>query len=125
MKSLVRAVLLAVLASFLFTLETIVVKAVEGVPLATIVLARSLGQLAWAMPSAIADPRVLRSSRPGLAILRGAFSGVSWWMYFVSFAALPLALATVLSFTSVARCWGRRCAGGAGLRRSWASAAWW
>jgi drug/metabolite transporter (DMT)-like permease len=101
MKSPVRAVLLALLASFLFTLETIVVKAAEGVPLATIVLARSLGQLAWAMPSAIADPRVLRSARPGLAILRGAFSGVSWWMYFVAFATLPLALATVLSFTSV------------------------
>jgi len=101
MKSLLRAVLLAIFAAFLFTLETIVVKAVEGVPLATIVLARALGQLAWALPSVIADARVLRSSRPGLAILRGALSGISWWMYFVSFAALPLALATVLSFTAV------------------------
>lgn len=101
MRSLVRAVLLAVLAAFLFTLETIVVKAVTEVPLATIVLARSVGQLFWALPAVIADPRVLRSSRPGLAILRGALSGVSWWMYFVSFAALPLAMATVLSFTFV------------------------
>jgi drug/metabolite transporter (DMT)-like permease len=101
MKGLVRAVLLAVFASFLFTLETIVVKAITGVPLATIVLARALGQLAWAIPSVIADPGVIRSSRPWLAALRGAFSGVSWWMYFVSFAALPLAMATVLSFTTV------------------------
>jgi drug/metabolite transporter (DMT)-like permease len=102
MSPMMQATLLALAAAFLFTLETVVVKAIEGVPLATIVLARSVGQLAWVMPELLRDPRgLLRTSQLRLNLLRGAMSGVSWYMYFISFAALPLAMATVLSFSSV------------------------
>ncbi|WP_240791062.1 DMT family transporter [Roseomonas sp. AR75] len=102
MTPLARAALLAVASAFLFNLETVVVKAIEGVPLATIVLARAVGQLAWAMPAFARDPiGVMRTGQLKLNLLRGALSGISWYMYFVSFAMLPLATATVLSFTSV------------------------
>ncbi|QYU70684.1 DMT family transporter [Leptolyngbya sp. 15MV] len=102
MNTLARAALLATFSAFLFTLETIVVKAIEGVPLATIVLARALGQVAWATPALLRDAAgVLRTTQLRLNLVRGALSGVSWYAYFTSFAQLPLALATVLSFTSV------------------------
>jgi len=102
MSPLAKAGLLAVGSAFLFTLETVVVKAIEGVPLATIVLARSLGQLAWTLPAFARDPAgLVRTSQLRLNLFRGLLSGVSWYMYFLAFAALPLAAATVLSFTSV------------------------
>lgn len=102
MSPIARAVLLATFSAFLFTLETIVVKAIAGVPLATIVLARAFGQLAWTFPALARDGAgLLRTSQLRLNLLRGALSGVSWYMYFLSFSLLPLALATVLSFTSV------------------------
>ena len=102
MNQLARAALLVVASAFLFNLETVVVKAIEGVPLATIVLARSLGQLAWTLPAFARDPAGLVATRQlRLNLLRGLLSGVSWFMYFVSFSRLPLATATVLSFTSV------------------------
>jgi drug/metabolite transporter (DMT)-like permease len=97
-----RAVLLATFSAFLFTLETIVVKAIAGVPLATIVLARAVGQLAWTFPALAREGTgLLATSQLKLNLLRGALSGVSWYMYFTAFALLPLAMATVLSFTSV------------------------
>jgi drug/metabolite transporter (DMT)-like permease len=102
MTPMTKAALLAVASAFFFNLETVVVKAIEGVPLATIVLARALGQLAWTMPAFLRDPLgVIRTGQLKLNLLRGALSGVSWYMYFISFAMLPLATATVLSFTSV------------------------
>lgn len=102
MSPIARAVLLATFSAFLFTLETIVVKAIAGVPLATIVLARAFGQLAWTFPALAREGAgLVRTSQLRLNLLRGALSGVSWYMYFLSFSLLPLALATVLSFTSV------------------------
>ena len=102
MSALVQAALLAVASAFLFNLETVVVKAIEGVPLATIVLARSIGQLAWTMPAFARDPwGLVRTRQLRLNLLRGLLSGVSWFMYFTSFSRLTLATATVLSFTSV------------------------
>ncbi len=102
MSPMTRAVLLALAAAFLFNLETVVVKAIEGVPLATIVLARAVGQLAWTIPAFVKDPiGLMRTRQLGLNIFRGVLSGVSWYAYFISFAALPLATATVLSFSSV------------------------
>lgn len=102
MSPIARAVLLATFSAFLFTLETIVVKAIAGVPLATIVLARAFGQLAWTFPALAREGAgLLRTSQLRLNLLRGALSGVSWYMYFLSFSLLPLALATVLAFTSV------------------------
>jgi drug/metabolite transporter (DMT)-like permease len=97
-----RAVLLAVAAAFLFNVEAMIAKALSDVPIATMVLARALGQLAWTLPAFIQDPMgLIRTRQLGLNLLRGFLSGLSWFTYFFSFAALPLATATVLSFTSV------------------------
>lgn len=102
MSQVARAALLALAATFLFNLETVLVKAMEGVPLATIVLSRAVGQLVWTGPAFIRDPFGLpRTRQLRLNLLRGGLSGVSWYMYYLSFASLPLAMATVLSFTSV------------------------
>ncbi|WP_237214740.1 DMT family transporter [Falsiroseomonas oryziterrae] len=102
MSPMAKAGLLAVGSAFLFTLETVVVKAIEGVPLATIVLARSLGQLAWTLPAFLRDPAgLVQTGQLKLNLFRGLLSGVSWYMYFLAFTTLPLAAATVLSFTSV------------------------
>ena len=97
-----KAVLLAVCSAFFFTLESVVAKAVGGVPLATVVLARALGQFVFTAPLLVRDPVKLVTTRHlKLNLLRGALSGVSWFMYFTAFAHLPLAIATVLSFTAV------------------------
>lgn len=102
MTAMTQATLLALASAFMFNLESVVVKAIEGVPLATIVLARSLGQLLWTAPAFLRDPAgLVRTGQLKLNLLRGLLSGVSWYMYFLAFAALPLATATVLSFSSV------------------------
>lgn len=102
MSPLNRAALLAIASAFMFNIETVVVKAMEGVPLAVIVFARALGQLLWVAPHALRDPIGLVTTRQlRLNLLRGGLSGVSWFLYFAAFAALPLAVGTVLSFTSV------------------------
>lgn len=43
---------------------------------------------------------VIRTSRLRVHIGRGALAAFSWWSYFMSFKALPLALATTLTFSS-------------------------
>jgi len=102
MSPMAQAALLALASAFLFNLETMVVKAIDGVPLVTIVAVRSLGQLFWILPAFIRSPRELVTTRQlKLNLLRGLLSGVSWYMYYIAFAQLPLATATVLSFTSV------------------------
>ncbi len=102
MTPVAQAVLLALAAAFMFNLESVVAKAIEGVPIATIVLARALGQLAWTGPMLWRDPiGVARTAHLKLNLFRGLLSGISWFTYFTSFQGLPLATATVLSFTSV------------------------
>jgi drug/metabolite transporter (DMT)-like permease len=102
MSQTARAVLLALAAALMFTLESVVAKAISGVPIATIVLARALGQVAATLPWLLRDPAgVVRTQHLKLNLLRGALSGVSWFTYFTSFAGLPLATATVLSFSAV------------------------
>ncbi len=99
---MMRAALLALAAAFLFNLEAVAAKALEGVPLATLVLVRALGQLLWIMPAFLRDPAgTVRTNRLGLALLRGVLSAASWFLYFATFTLLPLATATVLSFSSV------------------------
>jgi drug/metabolite transporter (DMT)-like permease len=46
------------------------------------------------------DPGLLATRRPGLHLLRGLTSLLCWWLYYYSFQALGLALATILTFTS-------------------------
>jgi len=102
MSPMVRAVLLSIAAALFFTLETMVVKAITDVPLATIVLARSIGQLLWTAPAILRDPiGLMRTRALPMQILRGLLSITSWYLYFFAFSGLPLATATVLSFTSV------------------------
>lgn len=97
-----RAALLALAASLLFTLETLAVKALVDVPIATLVLARACGQLAWTLPDFIRSPWLLvRTGELRMQIFRGLLSVVAWYLYFVSFMGMPLATATVLSFTTV------------------------
>jgi drug/metabolite transporter (DMT)-like permease len=102
MSEVTRAVLLALAAAFMFNLESTVAKAIEGVPIATIVLARALGQLAWTVPALLRHPgRVVQTKHLRLNLFRGLLSGLSWFAYFTSFQGLPLATATVLSFSAV------------------------
>jgi drug/metabolite transporter (DMT)-like permease len=96
-----KAVLLCIAAVFMFNLETAFIKWVEGVPLATMVLARSLGQLAWILPELLRDPGLPRTRNLRMALFRGLLSAVSWYTYYLSYSGLPLATATVLSFTTV------------------------
>jgi drug/metabolite transporter (DMT)-like permease len=97
-----RAALLALAASLLFTLETLAVKALVDVPIATLVLARACGQLAWTLPDLIRSPRLLvATGELRMQIFRGLLSVVAWYLYYVSFMGMPLATATVLSFTTV------------------------
>jgi len=98
----VRAVALGAGACLLFTLETVIAKLIAGVPIATIVLARAVGQLAWPLAFAGRDPvGLLRTRALPMQIFRGLLSVVSWYLYFYALARLPLATATVLSFTSI------------------------
>ncbi|MGK7863396.1 DMT family transporter [Falsiroseomonas sp. E2-1-a4] len=101
MSPFAKAALLSVAAGFVFNLETTLVKAIEGVPLATLVLARALGQLGWTLPALLRDPTLPRTRALPMQIFRGLLSIVSWYTYYLAFTGLPLATATVLSFTSV------------------------
>lgn len=96
-----RAVWLTVAAAFVFNLETTLIKAIEGVPLATLVLARALGQFVWIMPEWLRKPDLPRTRHLPMALFRGLLSAVSWYTYYLSYAGLALATATVLSFTTV------------------------
>jgi drug/metabolite transporter (DMT)-like permease len=101
MSPFAKAALLSVAAGFVFNLETTLVKAMEGVPLATLVLARALGQIAWTLPALARDPTLPRTRALPMQLFRGVLSVVSWYTYYLAFTGLPLATATVLSFTSV------------------------
>lgn len=98
-----RAALLALAAAFCFNLETVFVKLMGGaVPVATIVLVRAIGQVAFTLPALHGSGlALLRTNRLGLHLLRGALSLISWAAYYLSFQYLDLASATVISFTSV------------------------
>jgi drug/metabolite transporter (DMT)-like permease len=98
-----RAALLSLAAAFVFTMETVFLKLIDGtIPTATVVLARGLGQVLVTLPlmhgSVVSH---IRTERFGLHALRGVLTLTSWGAYYLSFNHLSLATATVLSFTSV------------------------
>jgi drug/metabolite transporter (DMT)-like permease len=101
MSPVLRATLLTLASMLFFTLETVVAKAAADIPLATVAFARAFGGLVWCLPALLRDPGIVRTRHLGLNLLRGGLSGLSWVFYFSAFALLPLATATVLSFTSV------------------------
>jgi drug/metabolite transporter (DMT)-like permease len=100
---ILKAAALALAAAVLFTAEVVFVKLLANtVPVTTIMLARSAGQILYVAPLlARRGTILLRTSRPVLHLVRGTFSLVCWGLYYWSFQRLDLATATVLSFTSV------------------------
>ncbi|MDB5368942.1 MAG: putative rane protein [Roseomonas sp.] len=102
MTPLQRAVLLAVGAAFFFNLEATLTKALVGVPVATIVLIRAMGQLLWVAPAlATTGTGLFRTRQLPMQVLRGGLSLICWGLYYISFLTLSMATATVISFTSV------------------------
>ncbi len=98
-----RAVALTIAAAFLLNIESAIVKLLgHAVPVAMIVAARAVAQIVWVAPAlARHGRRPFRTARPWLHVLRGLLSVASWGAYYYAFQELPMATATVLSFTSI------------------------
>lgn len=95
---------LMAVAAILFAAEALAIRLMtaRGIPVEVQVFARSLGQLVWVTPMIAATGlAVFRTTRPGLHLLRGGSSLLTWGFYYASFGPLDLATATVLSFTNV------------------------
>ncbi|GGJ36065.1 membrane protein [Neoroseomonas lacus] len=95
---------LMAVAAVIFAAEALAIRLMtaRGIPVEMQVFARSLGQLFWVAPLiARSGLAVFRTTRPGLHLLRGASSLLTWGLYYASFGPLDLATATVLSFTNV------------------------
>lgn len=98
----VRGALLLAAGALFFTGEVVAVRLLEGRATdGQIVFARAIMQFAvvslWILPR---RPALLRTRRLGLHLLRGLTSLVCWWLYYRSFQALDLALATILTFST-------------------------
>jgi len=99
-----RGAILMSLGAVLFAVEVLFIRWMNdrGIPTTTQVFARSMGQLLWVLPLILgAGLAVFRTRRLGLHLFRGLASALTWGLYFLSFAFLDLATATVLSFTNV------------------------
>lgn len=104
MQGNLRGGALMALAAVLFAAEALAIRLMteRGIPVEMQVFFRSLGQLFWVAPMVAATGlAVFRTSRPGLHVVRGASSLLTWGFYYASFGPLDLATATVLSFTNV------------------------
>ncbi|MCS6890006.1 MAG: DMT family transporter [Rhodovarius sp.] len=99
-----RGAALMALCALLFAAEALMIRLLlaRGIPIEVQVLFRAAGQLLWVAPLLIASGlAVFSTRRPGLHLLRGLCSVTTWGLYYLSFAYLDLATATVLSFTNV------------------------
>lgn len=99
-----RGAILMSLGAVLFAVEVLFIRWMtdRGIPTTTQVFARAVGQLLWVLPLILgAGLAVFRTRRLGLHLFRGLASALTWGLYFLSFAFLDLATATVLSFTNV------------------------
>ena len=97
-----RGAAFLVAAAAFFTAEVVAVRMLGGRATdGQIVFARAVMQLAvvslWILPG---RRGLLRTRRPGLHLLRGLTSLLCWWLYYRSFQALDLALATILTFST-------------------------
>jgi drug/metabolite transporter (DMT)-like permease len=93
-----RGAVLMSLAAMLFAGEALAIRYMNerGIPTAMQLFARSFGQLLWVMPLLLQSGlAVFRTNRRGLHILRGTASLLTWGFYYLSFAFLDLATATV------------------------------
>ena len=91
-------------AAVIFAAEALAIRWMteRGIPLEMQVCARAGGQVLWVLPLILASgPAVFRTSRAPMHLLRGLSSLVTWGLYYLSFALLDPATATVLSFTNV------------------------
>jgi drug/metabolite transporter (DMT)-like permease len=91
-------------AAVIFAAEALAIRWMteRGIPLEMQICARAGGQVLWVLPLILASgPVVFRTSRATMHLLRGLSSLVTWGFYYLSFALLDPATATVLSFTNV------------------------
>lgn len=98
-----RGAVLLALAALLLTAETMLVRISAPVANeAQIVFFRSLAQLVLSafVIWRLGDITRLATKRPVLHVLRGLTSLLTWWLYYISFRVLDLALATTLTFTT-------------------------
>ncbi|WP_025897116.1 DMT family transporter [Sneathiella glossodoripedis] len=97
-----KGAILLTLAAVVFTGEVIAVRflgtsASDG----QIVFARAFVQFAMvALWILLTSPHLIKTSRPGLHIIRGITSLICWFFYYKSFQLLDMALATTLTFTT-------------------------
>ncbi|MES2710355.1 MAG: DMT family transporter [Pseudomonadota bacterium] len=99
-----RGAILMSIAALVFTVEALFTRWMSdrGISVTTQLLARSLGQVVWILPTIAASGLVIfRTRKLALHLARGFSSVSTWGLYFLSFALLDLATATVLSFTNV------------------------
>ncbi len=91
-------------AALVFAAEALMVRLLieRGVPVEVQVLFRAAGQIAWIAPLLLhSGAAVFATRRAPMHLLRGICSVATWGLYYLSFAYLDLATATVLSFTNV------------------------
>ena len=99
-----RGAALMAAAAVIFAAEALAIRWMteRGIPLEMQVCARAGGQVLWVLPLILASgPAVFRTSRAPMHVLRGLSSLITWGLYYLSFALLDPATATVLSFTNV------------------------
>ncbi len=100
----IRGAILMALSAMLFATEALFIRWMtdRGIPVATQLAARSLGQMVWVSPLILTTGlAVFHTARLPMHLLRGGCSALTWGLYFLSFGYLDLATATVLSFTNV------------------------
>jgi len=99
-----RGVILVAAAALVLTIETAILRGLAGeASVAVITFARSFAQLifgALLVASLGGGLAAAWPKRPGLQIVRGAASLVSWALYYWSFRVLGFAVATTLNFTT-------------------------
>ena len=91
-------------AAVIFAAEALAIRwmTARGIPIEMQVCARAFGQLIWVAPLILRSGLVVfGSSRVPMHLLRGLSSLITWGLYYLSFALLDAATATVLSFTNV------------------------
>ncbi|WP_368413796.1 DMT family transporter [Falsiroseomonas sp.] len=91
-------------AAVIFAAEALAIRwmTARGIPTEMQVCARAFGQLIWVAPLILRSGLVVfGTSRLPMHLLRGLSSLVTWGLYYLSFALLDPATATVLSFTNV------------------------
>ena len=91
-------------AAVIFAAEALAIRwmTARGIPIEMQVCARAFGQLIWVAPLILRSGLVVfGTSRVPMHLLRGLSSLITWGLYYLSFALLDPATATVLSFTNV------------------------